>query len=883
MHPSKSGETYAARRLDRVVLMMTLLAAAAGPARAETHSGASEDAGVVAAATADTSATGSADASSAQNQIDELVVTGLRGSQPRTIGDSPVPIDIISSEQISATGKVGLKEILSSVIPSLTLPAQNGGGTSASVPPYTVRGLTGDYVLVLVNGKRRHSTALINNLATIGAGSTPVDLDLIPVAAIDHIEVLRDGAAAQYGSDAIAGVINVILKQGADGGEADAAVGRTYKNTGALGQINTDYGLPLPSGGFIHLALTADHHQPAPANAPSTGLLYPLVDGAPDPREATANRNYGSAYGRSTRDNTFNISYNLSLPLGDGPELYSATTFSHRDIRDARGAFRPDDLSSLPQIYPNGFQAYRLIHENDFQAGAGLKGRLGEWRWDVSTNYGQDFVWLGADDTLNSSLGPSVDQESFYLGRQNFQQWSNNLDVTRALAIGLAKPLDLSFGLENRWEQFAQIAGEPNSYINGGYVVPADGTPFGDLYHGRRPTAGLQSFTGTTPADAGTHHRNNYALYADLGTNVTDPWYVGVAARGEHYDDSSGNTLNGKFVTRYEILPELAVRAAVNNSFRAPSLAEQYFSTTQNTTAVVNGVPTVEQVKFLPANSALAQALGAKPLTPEKSLNYSAGVTFEPTHRLLVTLDAYRIDISDRIVKSSTLTGAPIEAILTPLGFSSLSSAQYFTNAVDTRTDGVDFVLDYEQPLDGAGSLRWSAVYSGNRTSIRRIDANPGVLSGFGPAFQLFGPLAQRQLTDSTPKDRIVLGADWSVSNWHVHAVETRYGSYLEPLTNTLDGHFAPRWITDLDVTYEFTAKLAFSVGANNLLNVYPQRQSRAFILAYSTDTTLTSAPGFKADPAAYGIPTSGDYIYGTNSPFGLNGGFYYARFGVKF
>jgi iron complex outermembrane receptor protein len=835
---------------------------------------------------ADTSANepaADADSAASENQMNELVVTGVRGSQPRTIGNSPVPIDIISAEQITATGKSGLKEILSGVIPSLTLPAQNGGGTSASVPPYTVRGLTGDYVLVLVNGKRRHSTALINNLATIGAGSTPVDLDLIPVAAIDHIEVLRDGAAAQYGSDAIAGVINIILKQGADGGEADATAGRTYAATGLLGEVNADYGLPLFGGGFIHFALTADHHQPAPANDLSTGLLYPLVDGAPDPREATANRDYGSAYGRSTRDNTGDFSYNLSAPIGDALEFYSVSTVSHRDIKDARGAYRPDDLSSLPQIYPNGFQAYRLIHETDFQASAGFKGQLGGWRWDAGTNFGRDFNWLGAANTLNASLGPSVDQSGFYMGKQIFQQWSNNLDVARGFDLGLAKPLDLSFGLEHRWEEFTQVAGEPRSYINGGYVVPADGTPFGELYHGRLPTAGLQSFTGTTPADAGTHHRNNYALYVDAGTNPLDRWYVGLAARGEHYDDSSGNTLNGKFITRYEILPALALRAAVNNSFRAPSLAEQYFSTTQNTTAIVGGIPTVDQVKFLPANSALAHALGAKPLTPEKSLNYSAGVTFEPTQRFLLTLDAYRIDIADRIVKSSTLTGAPVAAILTPLGFSNLSSAQYFTNDVNTRTAGIDFVVDYDQPLGDAASLRLSATYAGNRTSITHIDANPAVLSGFGASFQLFGPLAQRQLTESTPKDRIALAADLSAGRWHIHGVETRYGSYLEPVTNTLDGHFDPKWITDLDVTFEVTPQFALSVGANNLFNIYPRRQLPAYILAQATDTTLTSAPGYKADPAAYGIPTSGAYIYGTNSPFGLNGGFYYARAAVKF
>ena len=844
------------------------------------------DASAAASPTDAEPASASADSSSADSSsgdLNEVVVTGVRGSQPRTIANSPVPIDIISAEQISATGKVGLKEILSSVIPSLTLPAQNGGGTSASVAPYTVRGLTGDYVLVLVNGKRRHSTSLINNLATIGGGSTPVDLDLIPVAAIDHIEVLRDGAAAQYGSDAIAGVINIILKDGADGGGADATGGRTYKATGLLGQVNSDYGLALPSGGFIHFALTADHHQPAPANDPSTGLLYPLVNGAPDPREATANTDYGNAYGRSTRDNTFDFSYNLSTPLGDSLDFYSTSTVSHRDIRDARGAFRPDDLSSLPQIFPNGFQAYRLIHETDFQAGAGVKGQLAGWHWDASSNFGRNFVWLGADNTLNASLGPSVTQTSFYLGEQIFDQWTNNLDVTRAFDIGFARPLDVSWGAEHRWEQFAQVAGEPNSYINGGYVVPDDGTPFDDLYHGRAPTAGLQSFTGTTPADASTHHRNNYALYVDLGTNPIDPWYLGLAARGEHYDDSSGNTLNGKFITRYEILSQLALRGAVNNSFRAPSLAEQYFSTTQNATAIVNGVVDTEQVKFLPANSALAEALGAKPLKPEKSVNYSAGVTFEPTHQFLVTLDAYQIDISNRIVKSQTLTGAPVEAILTPLGFSNLSSAQYFTNDVNTRTQGLDFVLSYEQSFDGLGQVHWSATYAANRTTITHIDANPAVLSGFGPTFQLFGPLSQRQLTDSTPRDRLALTADWGLSQWRIHAVETRYGSYLEPVTNTLDGHFDPKWITDLDITYLLTSRLSVSAGANNLFNIYPRRQSPAFILAEATDTVLTGAPGYKADPAAYGIPTSGADIYGTNSPFGLNGGFYYVRVGVKF
>jgi iron complex outermembrane receptor protein len=820
-----------------------------------------------------TAAETSVDASaSVATEVDAVVVTGARGTHPRTVANSPTPIDIISNAQITATGRTGLKDILASLVPSLVVPAQNGGGTSASVRPISIRGLTGDYVLILINGKRRHGTALINNLATIGGGSTPVDLDLIPASAIDHIEVLRDGAAAQYGSDAIAGVINIILKSGAEGGEAEATVGQDYASTGRLAQVYADYGHPF-LGGFINFALSVDHHEPAPANGPSTGVLYPLVNGALDPREATANTNYGSAYGRSTRDNTINLSYNLSTPIGAGVDFYSFSTFSYRDIKDARGAYRPDDLASLPQIYPNGFQAYRLIHETDFQVAGGFKGELAGWNWDASSTFGEDHNWLGAANTLNASLGPTVDQTHFFMGKQIFNQWTNNLDVTRGFNVGLAKPLDVSWGFEHRWEQFAQVAGEPNAYRDGDYVVPNGGTPFDDLYHGEAEQAGLQSFTGTTPADASTHSRNNYAAYVDLGTNITSPWYVGLAGRAEHYDDSSGNTLSGKFSTRYEILPGLAIRGGVNNGFRAPSLAEQNFSTTQNTTIVnpTTGQVTLAQVKFLPVGNPAAIALGATPLRPETSLNYTAGITFEPSRRFRVTLDAYQIDISNRIVKSSPAINAGAATILAGLGFPGLSSAQFFTNGVNTRTQGLDAVAEYQQSLGPYGSVNWSVTYSENHTVITQINANA----------QNFNAISQRQLTEQTPRDRLSLGADWTRGKWHVHALETRYGDYKEPVNTTVDAPFGAKWIADLEISYAVRPNLTLAVGANNLFNTYPDRQPAAILALETTDTVLTHAPGYSL--AAYGLPTSGGSLYGVDSPFGLNGGFYYARVGVKF
>ena len=816
----------------------------------------------------------------AANSVDEVVVTGTRGSQARTVADSPVPIDIVGADQIAATGKTGLKEILSTLIPSLYLPAQNGGGTSASVRPYAIRGVSGDYLLVLVNGKRRHSTALINNLATVSAGSTPVDIDLIPAQAIQRIEVLRDGAAAQYGSDAIAGVINIILKNNGQGGQAQTTLGRTYSDGGALLQQSVDFGRPL-FGGDIHFTLQATHQEPAPAGEKATGILYPLVGGALDPREATGDRYYSKAYGRSTRTDALIGAYDLSVPVGDGLEFYSFSTLSYRELKDRRGAYRPANLSALPQIFPNGFQTYRRIHEWDGQVAAGLKGESFGWTWDISTTYGRDDVWLGASSTLNASLGPSVTQTSFFLGKQIFDQWTNNLDVTRAFDVGfLDGPLDVSWGLEHRWERFEESAGEPNSYRNGNYQVVNDGTPFGVLYAGRFPTAGLQSFTGTTPDDEVTLSRNNVAAYVDVGANVTKAWYVGVAARAEHYSDSAGDTLSGKFTTRYEILPGLALRGAVSNGFRAPSLAQAGFSTTQNTSGFdAAGRRVSFQSKFLRVDSPEAKALGATPLTPEKSLNYSLGVTFEPFRDLRITLDAYQIDITDRIVKSEQLSGPAVTAILAAKGFSGLTNGQYFTNAVDTRTRGVDFVAEYQQSLGDFGRVHWSVVVAGNATKIRSVKPNPAALNSLGSSYVLFGRLARRQLTVSAPRDRITLGADWRLGKLAVNLRNTRYGKYVEPSTVASgDLHFSPKWIADLDISYDLTPSITVSAGANNLFAKKPDR-----IGAIVADSTLPTSPINYQNNPTYGLGWTGSGAYGTNSPFGLNGGFYYTRLGFRF
>jgi len=800
---------------------------------------------------------------------DTIIVTGVRGGQARTVADSPVPIDVISRRELQATGRTGLKEILGNIVPSLTMPALGGGGTSASVKPIAIRGLSGDYLLVLVNGKRRHTTSLINNLSRISGGSTPVDIDLIPTNAVGRIEVLRDGAAAQYGSDAVSGVINIILDDAPKGGRFSITGGQQYSKGAPLLQTDLSYGTKLGEGGFFRAAVEAKYHDRADSSADAVPRILPLVNGQPDPREATLDHVYAGGYGRSNRDKMINGSYNAELPVGDTLRLYSFSTLSYRDIRDARGAYIPSStgyggqantsgVSVLPQLYPTGFQAYRRIKETDFQVTGGAKGNLAGWAWDLSSSFGRDRVWLGAENTLNPSIGPTS-PTSFYMGTQIQDLWVNNLDLSRDVEVGLAKPLSISVGAEHRWERFQSRAGEPDSYRNGGYQIPVDDTPFGQLYGGRYPSPGLVSFTGTSPADAASLSRNNLAGYVDLATNVTDAWFIGVAGRFEHYDDSAGNTLSGKVSTRYELAPGLAIRGGVNTGFRAPSLAQTGFSTTQNTTTVIGNTPVSTIAKFLPVNSAAAIALGAQPLKPEKSLNYTAGITYE-AGALHLTLDAYQIRVDDRIVKTEFLGtasngGTAIRDILIANGVTGVDSAQFFTNAIDTRTRGIDAVAEYTLRTTGLGAFRLSAAYSYNKTKILSIADNPAALSSLNVV--LFGRQAQRDLVAALPRTKLVLTNDWSLGRVHALARATRYGRYTES-SNVASGDrtFGGKWVADLDIGYDLTDRVTLAVGANNLFDTYPDRNGL--------------------------IAADGSGAYGGFAPFGLSGGSYYARVGVS-
>lgn len=787
----------------------------------------------------------SSNSSYAGDVKDVVVTTGSRG-QEFTVTDSPVPIDVVAGEKLMQTGKTNLSEILNDLLPSFNLAAVPGQDASSVVRPASLRGLNADQVLVLVNGKRRHNSAVLNVASRLNNGSAPIDLDLIPLSLIDHIEVLRDGAAAQYGSDAIAGVINIILKSSIEGDNATTTTGRNYGGDGGLLQQTLSLSSELGSGGFLDIGLDARYKNRSSNAGKATGAFYhPLADGSPDPRENTVNRQVLFS-GGNPESKSATIGYNAELPITSSLRLYSFSTLSARDSNVGFNFRRPNSVNAVPSIYPDGYTPKFSIKENDFQVAVGGKGKMADWNFDLSSTYGRNDAAFYLSRSANASIGPSTNT-NFYNGSLIFDQVTTNLDLTRAFAVGMAKPMQVSYGLEHRYERYTTKAGNPDSYIDGGYVIPS-----GPLA-GERPSPGSQGFSGFRAEEAGAANRSNVSAYIDLGLEPLPNWSVGLAGRAEHYTDV-GDTVSGKLTTRYELVPGFALRGAVNNGFRAPSLAQALYAS--STTTFIDGQAV--DFKVLPVASAAAKALGAEELKPEKSNNFSLGFSFEPTRDFRITADAYQIDITDRIVQTGILRGTEVSAILAASGLNPNQGGQYFTNAVDTRTRGLDIVADYLQDLKSIGVVRWNVGFGWNKTDITRIKDNPAALASLGAGYELFDRGRRGDMTVATPKTKLIIGANWLFGQFDINAHLSRYGSYTETgYTQASDRTYSAKWITDLDAAYALTKSFTVAVGAKNLFDVYPDKIGI--------------------------VSENGNGPYGSLSPFGMNGGFYYARASLNF
>ena len=789
--------------------------------------------------------------------VNEVVALGTRRVN-RTVTESPVPVDVVPAQLIENVGLIETAQILQRLAPSVNFPRTAIADGTDHLRPVTIRGLAPDQVLVLVNGKRRHTTALVHVNGTVGRGSTSVDLNAIPSSAIDRIEILRDGAAAQYGSDAIAGVVNIVLKSG-ERREATTTFGRVQSSEngrdftdGQHVDVNGTYGVLMKRGGFI--TVNGEYRNRDRTNRAYADLRTQYF--ANDPR----NNQPGtiSSWQGDGDSKDYGGFANAALPIGKA-ELYA---FGGVTVRDglAAGFFRrANDDRTIRSLHPDGFLPWIGTDIGDFSGAAGVRGKAAGWNWDLGSIYGGNSFKFSVHNSNNVTLGNASPTEFPDAGTLKFQQWTNNLDFSRSFDIGRSSPLNIGLGAEFRVDFYQIVAGAPDSYRDGGVPI-LDGPNAG-----KQGALGAQVFPGFRPADEVDTNRNNVAGYLDLETNLTKALLVNVAGRAEHYSDF-GSTTDGKVAARLELTKGLALRGAAGTGFRAPSLGQSNFSATSTNFIVVNGVNTPFDIRTFPVATAEAKLLGAKPLKPERSVNYSGGVSLDLPVGLTVTADYYLINIDDRIVLSGNFTDPAVRQLFESRGFHGVGGGRFFTNAIDTKTNGVDIVVNYGLLLGSAGALRFLGGYNYNKSKVEHIAATPPELAAFQSV--LFDRVEQARIEQGQPRNNLSLTANWERGPISLNVHNQRFGEVSQFNANTsgaLDQTFKAKWVSDVDVSYKFMQRLRVAIGADNVFDVYP-------------DEWLDWNKGVTGS-----LTTNGIYRYpGGTVPFGMNGRTVYVRLAYR-
>ncbi|MDQ5870818.1 MAG: TonB-dependent receptor [Acidobacteriota bacterium] len=759
-----------------------------------------------------------------------------------TAAEKAVPVDVFTEEQIeSASGSAETAQIIEAIAPSFNFPRPTIADGTDSVRPATLRSLGPDHVLVLINGKRRHTSALVYVNGTIGRGAQSVDLNAIPSSAIERIEVLRDGAAAQYGSDAIAGVINIVLKSGVSPLELGLQGGTTTHSDGELIDVNANSGIQLGRG---FLNFTGEYRKRYETNRAGDDPRDQVVAGdAGNNVVSQPNTHYGDA---EVQDILGFV--NGSFPVNDdgSTSFYVFGGASRRDGVHGGNYRRSIQTANWPQIYPLGFLPLIEPTIVDYSGTLGVRGVVADkWFWDLSAQYGHDEIDFDITNSLNTSLGPNIppNQTNFYAGSLENNQFVSNLDVTREFEAGMAGPLNVAIGAEFRRENYQQIAGEPNSYIAG--PVP-DRT-------GAVAPAGAQVFPGFRPSNEVDASRSSYAGYVDFEADVLSFLRLGLAGRFEHYTDF-GNTSDYKLTARVEATKQLVFRGAASTGFRAPSLGQTNFSAISTNFLNVGGVFVPFEVGHFRVNSEISRALGAEDLEPEDSVNYSGGLVWSPSRAFDFTADYFFIGIDNRVILSGNFTGAALNPILQPFN---ATGARFFTNAIDTETEGYELTANTQAGLGSAGILRFQAAYAHSENTITRIASTPPQLAGFQEI--LFDRLEQRRLTCGQPENNLRLTADWSRGDLGANVRGSRYGEYcnIDSALPANDQTFSAEWVLDLEVSYDL-GKASLAAGVQNLFDNFPDRNI----------------------PANFNF---GIFTYPRNAPFGFNGRYVYLRTAYKF
>ena len=778
----------------------------------------------------------------------------------RAIGaeqEKAVPVDVIPREVIETSPSTETNQIIQKIAPSFNFPRPTISDGTDSVRPATLRGLGPDQLLVMLNGKRRHASALVNANNTVGRGSSGVDLNAIPSSAIESIEILRDGAAAQYGSDAIAGVINLVMKASPEPLKVDVKAGATTHEDGEMLNVALSGGWAIGRGAIF---VAGEHRTRYDTNRANPDLRDQLAPGdAGNNSIDQPNTHWGDSYARDVM-----LFSNFNLPLSDDRKkiFYAFGGYSVRHGSHGGNYRRAIDANNWRQIYPLGFLPLIEPRVSDAALTVGTRGDMAAWYYDLSAGYGRNKFQFFVTDSLNASLGPSLppNQTRFYAGTLADEQLTANLDLSRGFAVGLAGPLNVAVGAEYRRDGFEERAGEPNSYIDGGHPNQAGG----------RAAPGAQVFPGFRPENEVDVSRNSKAVYVDLEGDVFEKLRLGVAARYERFSDF-GDTTNGKITARYSPLQSLILRAAASTGFRAPALNQGYWSAISTNFLVNPATGLVEpfQVGTFRVNAPIARSLGATDLEAENSRNFSAGVVWQPMSNLELTADYFKIDIEDRIVYSGNFNQPALQPILAPAG---IGGVRFLTNAIDTETNGFDLVANYQHDLLG-GRIDLSAAYSNNETEVVRITPTPGPLEAFGAT--LFDRQEQRRFECGQPQDNVRLLQSWNRSEWNVTTRQSRYGEYCSLTLGVIDDQtYEAEWVADAEVAYRWS-QYTFALGAENLFDKFPDR-NRLFRPGTGPGT---NNPGVLTQQSGAG----GTNSYPINAPFGMNGRFVYTRITYRF
>lgn len=761
-------------------------------------------------------------------EMEERVEIGSREGA-RDLSDSEVPIDVISSKEIEKSGYKELSKVLQKYIPSFNFPRPSITDGSDHVQPFTLRGLSPDQVLVLINGKRVHSTALMHINGSIGRGSSGVDLNNIPISMIERIEILRDGAAAQYGSDAIAGVINIVLKGGGYQNSFSTTAGVTKEDDGEFYQSGLFYSYPLKYDGFFNISLEARDRASTNRAGVDKREQYPAGD-IKNELAPQVNMNYGEA---DTKDYT--LAVNIKAPSESGNIYYLRGLLNKRDSSASAYIRRAVDNRNNIEIYPDGFLPKIAPNINDYSLSGGIKGyTLSDIEWDLSNTIGYNEMKYYVKNSLNNSLGLQS-PTSFYAGELNYLQNSLNLDLSKKI-----DKLNIAGGFEVRYENFEVGSGEEASYIRGDYS---------DI-------AGSQGFPGFRKENEVSKSRSNYASYLDLKYQMSEKFLINGATRFEYYTDF-GSTLDAKIALSHKTTDTILLRGSASTGFRAPSLSQSHFSAT--TTNFVGN--TLYETGTFGVEHPLAKILGAKDLTSEESKHFTLGFVYRPKLNFTFTMDYFYTRIDDRIILSENIDSAISNEVKAIFESYKIGKARFFTNAISTELNGIDLRLNYNYEFENNSKLNLGLWFNYAKNEILSVNNPPKILGANGDNIVIGYP-TRVSVEEGQPKSSLKILTNYETNKWNIGVTVSRYGSFKDTFETSKVYNFGAKWVSDLDISYQISDKFTIAIGAENLFDVYPDKWGDTGSDIFGTGSILE---------------------YSKYSPFGFNGAFYYLRAKVTF